>query len=201
MRRSGFLLQFLLGALLATTLFADPESKLQAWGFDAALQDYGGSFGGIWQVDLNQKVAIGGEAALTFVQTGQSLEGYNYYGQYIQYGTQNLSFFKVLGGLSWYPFADQLDPTFQFGLFGGLGPILAMNTADTTTDWSRWRHAEYTPALYAKLGLEIKIRQPRTGIYLLRIGYDFTDFKTEIDKQAIYRGVFLQVGMEFPRVK
>ena len=193
-----------LGMILATTLMGESSSgppRFQAWGFDAALLSYGGGFGGIWQMDLNQNFAAGAEAALTFVQTGQSLEGYNYYGQYIQYGTQNLSFLKVIGGMSWYPFAARMDPTFQFGLFGGLGPILAMNTADTTKDWSRWRHAEYTPAIYSKLGLEFKIRQPRAGIYLFRIGYDFTDFRTEIDRQSIYQGVFLQVGMEFPRYK
>lgn len=191
-----------LGLVAVSSLICEPNDRFQAWGFDAALLEYGGSFGGIWQVDMSPKWSLIGESDWTFVQTGQSFEYYDpYTGNIYKIGNQNLSLFKVLGGISWYPFAETMDPSFQFGFFGATGPILAMDTDNQAPDITRWRHVKGYQSIYSKVGLEFKIRQDRTGIYLLRVGYDFTKFNTQIDDQSIYQGVFLQVGMEFPRLK
>ncbi|MCF7797098.1 MAG: hypothetical protein K9N11_09190 [Lentisphaeria bacterium] len=193
----------IIASLLTTNMLtAQVYDMRQTWGFNAELLQYGGSFGGIWQMDLNPEWALGAEANWTFVQTGQSLEFYDpYTGRYYQVGSQNLSMLKFLGGISWYPFAESMDPSFQFGFYTGVGPILAMDTNDETADITRWRYVRGYPSIYAKLGLEFKIHQQGMGIYILRLGFDGTQFETEIDGQSRYQGIFLQVGMEFPRYR
>ena len=86
-------------------------------------------------------------------------------------------------------------------LYGGIGPILAMDTDNNSFDLARWRHVRGYPSIYGKLALEFKVHQARTGIYLLRLGYDFTQFRARIDGKRVYQGIFLQFGMEFPRFR
>lgn len=188
--------------IMTNVVTAQETDRRETWGFNAELLQYGGSFGGIWQMDMNPEWAVGAEVNWTFVQTGQSLEFYDpYTGRYYQVGSQNLSMLKLLGGVTWYPFAESMDPSFQFGFYAGAGPILAMDTDDDTSDITRWRHVRGYPSIYAKLGMEFKIHQQGMGIYIFRLGLDATKFETEIDGQSRYQGIFLQVGMEFPRYR
>ena len=100
-------------------------------------------------------------------------------------------------GITWFPFIDTMHPSFQFGGFAAVGPLLALNTDDDEAFIERWGHVESHLTPLFRAGVHLRILSGQGASYSFRIGYDYASFDEVIDARQTYKGLFFQAGMEF----
>gem|GEM_PF-340717 len=172
--------------------------KYKTFGPDMEILSYGGSLGGFYSIYPRSDINISFESDWTLVE---SRDSYSYYDQYYQrpvsINSQNLSFVKLLAGLTWYPFLESMHPSVQVGGFASLGPLLSLNTKDDEGFFERWQDVETDVVGMGRAGVVIKVLSGEGSSYIFRFGYDYAKFDHVIDSRQTYKGVFFQAGMEF----
>ncbi len=192
------LLPIILLLITSSALAGDSPLGLRTRGFDAELLGYGGSFGAFLNFNPDQKLKYSAETDWIFVQHDDSyayIDPYYYSPQVIN--QQHLSMAKLLATAIYYPFLDNMHPSFQLGLFTSAGPILAMDTADNQDFFQRWKNVKGYWSVLGRAGLHLRFIQDARSAYLVRVGYETTRFDQPIDGRDNYGGLFFQVGMEF----
>lgn len=186
-------------ALLVSNAVAQPpeHERIYAKGLDIELMSYGGSFGGFYRVYPNPALSIDVESDWSIIESNNTVSFYDYYNQPVTINNQNLSFVKLLIGVSWLPFLDTMHPSFQIGPFVAAGPVLSLNTDDNEDFLERWqKNVEMTLAPFVRAGLQAKVMTGHGSSYNFRLGYDYTEFDEYIDSKKVYKGLFFQLGME-----
>ena len=196
--RSPFLLTFILVVSLSTSLSAQERlsETYKTLGLDMELLSYGGSLGGFFNYHIRESFSIDVEADWTIVESNDTFTYLNYYNQPVSINNRNLSFVKTLVGSTWYPFLDTMHPSFQFGVFGGVGPLLSLNTADDEKFLERWQDVEPDLTLLSRAGIHFRILNGQGSAYNFRFGYDYAYFDEVIDERQGYKGLFFQAAWE-----
>jgi len=166
-------------------------------GLDMELLSYGGSLGGFFSYHPNEALSLDLEADWSLVESNDTYTYYNYYGQPASFNDRNLSFVKILPGITWFPFLDTMHPSFQIAGFMSAGPVWALNTADDEAFIERWGKVETDLAPLFRGGLHVRILSGQGASYNFRVGYDYASFDRVIDERQTYKGLFFQAGMEF----
>jgi len=180
-------------------IWAQPGESIRykTMGFDMELLSYGGSLGGFFSYHTSEALSLDLELDWSLVESNDTYTYYNYYGQPISINNRNLSFVKLMPGITWFPFIDTMHPSFQVGSFISAGPILSLNAADDEGFIDRWGKVESDFAPMARGGIHIRILSGQGASYTFRIGYDYASFDKVIDSRQTYKGLFFQAGMEF----
>jgi len=171
--------------------------RYRTMGMDMELLSYGGSFGGFYSYHPNEALSLDIELDWSLVESNDTYTYYNYYGQPISINDRNLSFVKIMPGVTWLPFIETMHPSFQVGSFMSAGPVWALNTADDEGFIDRWGDVESDLAPLFRGGLHIRILSGQGASYTFRVGYDYASFDKIIDERQTYKGLFFQAGMEF----
>ncbi len=180
-------------------LLAQPGEpvKYSTMGVDMELLSYGGSLGGFYSYHTSEALSFDLELDWSLVESNDTYTYYNYYGQPISINNRNLSFVKLMPGITWFPFIDTMDPSFQFGGFLSAGPVWALNTADDEAFLARWKKVKGHFAPIFRYGINVRILSGQGSSYTFKLGYDYASFDQVIDARQTYRGLFFQAGMEF----
>lgn len=166
-------------------------------GLDMELLSYGGSLGGFFSYHPNEALSLDIESDWAIVEANDTYTFYDVYGNPVSINNRNLSFVKILPGITWFPFIDTMHPSFQVGGFASAGPVWALNTADDEGFLERWKDVEVDLAPMFRAGVHIRILSGQGSSYTFRFGYDYASFDRVIDARQTYKGLFLQAGMEF----
>ncbi len=190
-------LTFLL--LLISTLPAQSResNRFNSMGLDMEILSYGGSLGGFYSFHPNQAVSLGVETDWSLVESNDTFSYYNYYYQPVSINNRNLSFVKMLAGITWFPLLESMHPSVQVGGFVAGGPLLSLNTDDDETFSERWQHVETDLTPLFRGGIQLKVLTGQGSSYNFRFGYDYARFDHIIDSRQTYKGIFFQAGMEF----
>lgn len=194
-----FLLTLLFSLLFVQVLLGQerPSERFNTMGLDMELLSYGGSLGGFFRIHPSDVLSIDLESDWILVESSETFTYYNYYNQPISINNRNLSMVKIVGGLTWYPFLETMHPSLQFGVYGGLGPLLALNTDDVERYFERWQHVEPDLTILYRAGVHLRVLSGQGSAYNFRLGYDYTRFDHEIDENQTYKGLFFQAAWEF----
>ena len=192
------LLSLLLLASISLPTLAQDKSSFNTMGLDLEVLSYGGSFGGFYAFHPTPAVSLEIESDWALVESNDSFTYYDYYYyQPVQINNRNLSFFKVTGGATWFPFLDSMHPSLQVGFFLGGGPLVAFNTADDEPFFQRWKAVETSVTPMLRSGIQLRVLTGQGGSYNFKLGYDYASFDQVIDTQKDYKGLFFQAGWEF----
>jgi len=194
-----FIRTLLLGLCTTGLLLAqgDKPVSYRSMGVDMELLSYGGSLGAYVSYHPNEALSLEIESDWSLVEANDTYTYYNYYGQPVSINNRNLSFVKLMPGLTWYPFIETMHPSFQIAGFLSAGPVWALNTADDEALLDRWQDVEVDLAPLVRAGVHLRILSGQGSAYTFRVGYDYLRFDRVIDARQTYRGLFLQAGMEF----
>ncbi len=184
-------------SLLPRILPAGESVPVKTWGADVEILGYGTSLGGFVSIHPLPSYRLAAELDWTVTQNNDSFVLYDYYYNPIPVNQTHLSLVKLILDATWYPFINTMDPSFQFGLFGSLGPVLALDTANDEGFFQRWGRVEPYWTFMGRGGVHARIRTDRGGVYLLRLGTDQMRFAEALDGRTTYSGLFFQVGLEF----
>ncbi len=176
---------------------SDESLRYKTMGFDMELLSYGGSFGGFYRYHTSEALSLDLELDWSLVESNDTYTFYDYYGRPISINNRNLSFVKLMPGITWFPFSETMHPSFQVGSFISVGPVWSLNTADDQDFIERWGKVESDFAPLFRGGVHIRVLTGQGGSYTFRIGYDYASFDKVIDERQTYKGLFLQAGMEF----
>ncbi len=171
--------------------------KYTTMGVDMELLSYGGSLGGFYSYHTSEALSLDFEMDWSLVESNDTYTYYNYYGQPISINNRNLSFVKLMPGITWLPFIDTMHPTFQVGSFLSAGAVWSLNTADDEAFFHRWGKVKGHIAPIFRSGINVRILTGQGASYTFRIGYDYASFDEIIDSRQTYKGLFFQAGMEF----
>jgi len=188
-------LRLLLILLSVTPLLA--KEPVRTWGVDVELLKYGSGGGVFYRKYVSPKWGVALETDWTVVTGKDELVGYDYFGRPYKLNSRNLSLWKGVFEIIIYPLYKSWHPSFQPGLFIGAGPMLALDTADDSPFFSRWRKVRGYQTLYFRFGGEFHIIAGKQGVYFLRFGYDYSHFAEPIDERTHFGGIALQAAMEF----
>lgn len=191
------LLTFCIFSLGLTWAQPGEPVKYKTMGLDMELLSYGGSLGGFYSYHPNEAFSLDVEIDWSLVESNDTYTYYNYYGQPISINNRNLSFVKVLPGITWFPFIETMHQSFQVAGFLSAGPVWALNTADDEAFIERWGRVESDFAPLFRGGLHVRILSGQGASYTFRLGYDYASFDKIIDERQTYKGLFFQAGMEF----
>ncbi|MBC8376950.1 MAG: hypothetical protein H8E26_12965 [FCB group bacterium] len=171
--------------------------RYKTMGFDMELLSYGGSLGGFYSYHTSEALSLDLELDWSLVESNDTFNYIDYTGRVISLNNRNLSFVKLMPGLTWFPFIDSMHPSFQIGSFISAGPVWSLNTDDNKGFIDRWGKVESDFAPIFRGGVHIRILSGQGGSYTFRVGYDYASFGEIIDERQTYQGLFLQAGMEF----
>jgi len=191
-----FLLLWVLSFNLVLAQPGEPI-KYKTLGVDMELLSYGGSLGGFYSYHTSEALSLDIEVDWSLVESNDTYTYYNYYGQPISINNRNLSFVKVMPGITWFPFMETMHPSFQVGGFLSAGPVWSLNTADDEDFLDRWADVESDFAPLVRGGVQVRILSGQGSSYTFRMGYDYASFDRVIDSRQTYQGLFFQAGMEF----
>ncbi len=166
-------------------------------GFDMELLSYGGSVGGFYRYHTSEALSLDIELDWSLVESNDTFNYVDNYGRAYSLNNRNLSFVKLMPGVTWLPFIDSMHSSFQVGSFISAGPVWSLNTADNEGFVERWGKVESDFAPIFRGGVHIRILSGQGGSYTFRVGYDYASFGRVIDERQTYKGLFLQAGMEF----
>ena len=180
-------------------LWGQPGESLRykTLGLDMELLSYGGSLGGFYSYHVSEALSLDIEMDWSLVESNDTYNYYDYYGRPVSINNRNLSFVKLMPGLTWLPFIETMHPSFQIGSFISAGPVWSLNTADDQYFIERWGKVESDFAPIFRGGIHIRILTGQGASYTFRVGYDYASFDKIIDSRQTYKGLFLQAGMEF----
>ena len=180
-------------------IWAQPGESLRykTMGFDMELLSYGGSLGGFYSYHTSEALSLDIEMDWSLVESNDTYNYYDYYGRPTSINNRNLSFVKLMPGITWFPFIETMHPSFQVGSFISAGSVWSLNTADDEDFLERWGKVESDFAPIFRGGVHIRILSGQGGSYTFRGGYDYASFDRVIDSRQTYKGLFLQAGMEF----
>ena len=180
-------------------LWAQPgeSPRYKTMGFDMEILSYGGSLGGFYSYHASEALSLDLELDWSLVESNDTYNYIDYYGRHVSINNRNLSFVKLMPGITWLPFIETMHPSFQIGSFISAGPVWSLNTADDQDFIDRWGKVESDFAPLFRGGVHIRILTGQGGSYTFRIGYDYASFDKIIDTRQTYKGLFLQAGMEF----
>jgi len=189
---------YLLSLVLITTISAQERfpGSYNTMGLDMELLSYGGSLGGFYSFHPVESISLDVETDWTLVESNDTFTYLNYYNQPVSINNRNLSLVKLLVGSTWYPFLETMHPSFQFGVFGGAGPLLALNTADDEKFVERWQEVEPDLTALVRAGVHVRILTGQGSAYNFRFGYDYSQFDKIIDERQSYKGLFFQAAWE-----
>lgn len=189
----------LLLSLSIGILWAQPGEPIRykTMGFDMEILSYGGSLGGFYSYHVSEALSLDLELDWSLVESNDTFSYIDIYGQYHSIKDRNLSFVKLMPGLTWLPFIETMHPSFQVGTFLSAGPLWSLNTEDDQDFIERWKHVENDFAPLFRGGVHIRILTGQGGSYTFRVGYDYASFDKKIDTRQTYKGLFLQAGIEF----
>ncbi len=190
-------LLLLLSPLYTTNVQSRESLSYNTMGLDMELLSYGGSLGGFYSFHPSQSLSLDVELDWSLVESNDTFSYYNYYNQPVSINDRNLSFVKLLTGVTWFPFLETMYPTVQVAGFAAAGPVWALNTADDEAFLERWKDVEVDLAPLFRAGVHLKILTGQGSSYNFRLGYDYVSFDHVIDSRKTYKGIFLQAGMEF----
>lgn len=198
MNRTPVLLLIILFSLsgMGQSQTRDSE-RFDTKGLDMELLSYGGSLGGFYSFHPSAALSLDVESDWSLIESNDTFAYYDYYNRPVTVNNRNLSFVKLLGGVTWFPFLETMHPSLQVGTFAAIGPVLSLNTADDETLLERWKEVETDLALMSRAGLHLRVLTGQGSSYNFRIGYDYARFDKQIDENQTYKGLFFQVGMEF----
>ncbi|MCK5794270.1 MAG: hypothetical protein KAH12_06175 [Anaerolineales bacterium] len=189
----------ILSLSLFTTIQAQPQESLKfnTMGLDMEILSYGGSLGGTYSFHRSEAFSLDLEMDWSLVESNDTFTYYDYYNRPVSINNRNLSFVKLLAGMTWFPFLETMHPSTQVGGFVAAGPLLALNTADDEALFERWQQVETDLAPLMRAGLHLRILTGQGASYNFRLGYDYARFEQVIDSRQIYKGIFFQAAMEF----
>ena len=190
-------LLLLLSVVSITNAQSRESARYNTMGLDMELLSYGGSLGGFFSFHPSQALSLDVELDWSLVESNDTFSYYNAYNQPITINNRNLSFVKLLTGLTWFPFLETMDPTVQVGGFLAAGPVWALNTADDEAFLERWKDVETDLTGLFRGGIQLRILTGQGSSYNFRLGYDYASFDRVIDSRKTYQGIFFQAGMEF----
>ncbi|NQV15069.1 hypothetical protein HQ531_06390 [bacterium] len=191
----------LLVTFLSQTGFGTAQTRdsdrFDTKGLDMELLSYGGSLGGFYSFHPSAAMSLDVELDWSLVESNDTFSYYDYYNRPVSINNRNLSFVKLLGGVTWFPFLGKMHPSLQVGTFAAAGPVMALNTADDETLLKRWKHVDTDIAPMIRGGVHLRVLTGQGSSYNFRIGYDYAHFGKTIDARQTYKGIFFQAGMEF----
>ncbi|MEA3285787.1 MAG: hypothetical protein U9Q77_00230 [Candidatus Marinimicrobia bacterium] len=184
---------------LAIPIHAQPQESLKynTMGLDMEILSYGGSLGGLYSFHFSEAFSLDLEMDWSLVESNDTFAYYDYFNRPVTINNRNLSFVKLLTGITWFPFLENMHPSTQVGGFVAAGPLLALNTADDEALFERWQHVETDLAPLVRSGVHLRILTGQGASYNFRLGYDYASFDQVIDSRQIYKGIFFQAAMEF----
>lgn len=196
-----FFKPFTIWVLLMSICFAQTVEPVSytTMGPDMELLSYGGSLGGFFSYYPRESVSLDVELDWSLVENNDTFTFIDYSGVPVSINNRNLSFVKLMPGITYYPFIDTMHPSFQVGGFLSAGPIWALNTADDEDFIERWGKVESDFAPMIRLGMHFRVLSGQGSSYIFRVGYDHASFDKTIDTRKTYKGLYLQAGMEFLR--
>lgn len=194
-----FLRPLLILVLMSLTVNGQERAveKFNTRGLDLELLSYGGSLGAFYNIHPREDWSIDFESDWTLVESNDTYTYYNYYNQPVSINNKNLSFVKALAGSTWYPFLDTMHPSFQFGTFASVGPLLSLNTADDQKFLERWQDVDVKASVLFRAGVHIRVLSGQGSAYNFRVGYDHVRFDEIVDGKQIYKGLLFQAAWEF----
>jgi hypothetical protein len=189
----------LIALLLIGSAWAQPGQHVNysTVGLDLEILSYGGSLGGFYSFHPRENLSLDLETDWALVESSDTYTYYNYYSQPVTINNRNLSFAKLLAGITWFPFLESMHPSIKVAGFAAAGPLLSLNTADDETFLTRWQDVELDVTPMVRGGVHVKIVNGKGAFYTLRLGYDYASFDRVIDSKQTYKGMFFQVGLEF----
>lgn len=189
----------LLALINFTLLSAQPGEavRYKTMGLDMELLSYGGSLGGFYSYHTSKALSLDVEIDWSLVEANDTFAYTNYWGQPIQINNRNLSFLKIIPGVSYFPFLETMHPTVQVGGFAAAGPVWSLNTDDDDGFAERWKEVDVKVTPMFRAGVHFRIMSGQGAAYNFRLGYDYARFDEVIDSRQTYQGLFFQAGMEF----
>ena len=193
------LVAILISLIIISSLSAQPNKpvRYKTMGVDMELLSYGGSFGGFYSFHPSEALGLEMELDWSIVESNDTFTYYNYYSEPVSINNRNLSFVKLLPGVTWFPFTESMHPSMQVGGFVAAGPVWALNTDDDEDFLERWQHVDTSVTPLFRVGVTLKVLTGQGASYQFRLGYDYASFDKVIDSRQTYKGVFFQAGMEF----
>ena len=190
---------FLIAFLLFQSLGAQSHfpNHFNTRGLDMELLSYGGSLGVFYSIHPDNDLSIDLETDWTLVESNDTFTYYDYYGRTFSINNRNLSMVKFVMGTTWFPFLESMHPSLQFGLYGGLGPLVALNTDDVEKFVERWKHVESDVTVLYRAGVHLRVLGGEGSAYNFRLGYDYSKFDKVIDERQSYHGLYFQAAWEF----
>jgi len=172
-------------------------NRYSTTGLDMELLSYGGSFGGFYSIHPTEAFSFDFESDWTLVESNDTFTYLNVYNQPVSINNRNLSFVKGLAGVTWFPFLETMHPSFQFGVFAGIGPLISLNTADDQKFLERWQAVDVDVTTLGRAGVHIRVLTGQGSAYNFKLGYDYSHFDKIIDERQTYQGIFFQAAWEF----